>query len=96
MSMFDAQNLEHEIRKDSVAPTKAVVHEFPKQEQPSSTKLIPIQMIARDCTKLTWREAELMAKSIEVKQTEGVSLVHAIQSWAWEWKTFREEDQPGS
>ena len=30
------------------------------------------------------------------KQKEGVTLVHAIQSWAWEWKTFKDEEQPGS
>src|SRR4249920_730777 len=106
MSMFEAQNLEHEIRKDSIAPALTTVdgNVVPRdgviplrpEQHSSTTKLTSLQVIARDSTKLTWREAEAMAKGIEAKQKEGATLVQAMQSGAWDWKTFKEEEQPGS
>ena len=69
--------------------------EAPKYEQPA--KLSPVQVIARDITKLTWREAEAMGRAIQEKAKgggEGSLLTQAIQDWAWAWQTFKEEEQP--
>lgn len=100
MSLMETTNdLEREVLKDSMpvtVPTSNLKQFTVHEGSATPTKLTQSQGIARDTTKLTWREAEAMAKGIEAKQKEGATLVQAIQAWAWEWKTFREEEQPGS
>lgn len=65
-------------------------------QQQNNQKLTTLQRIAKECCLLPWREAEAMAKAIEEKQKAGgaSTLVAAIQNWAWEWETFKEEERP--
>lgn len=63
----------------------------------TQTKTTPLQSIARDITRLTWREAEAMGKGIMSKMKGGSDLsglTAAIQDWSWEWEVFKEEDRP--
>jgi hypothetical protein len=59
-------------------------------------KATALQTIARDITRLTWREAEHMSKGIASKLRDQnlAGLTAALQDWAWEWETFREEERP--
>ena len=77
-------------------PSTPPVTSSPKYEQPA--KVTATQGIARDVTRLTWREAEVMGRSIEEKMKgkdgKALSVTQAIQDWAWAWQTFKEEEQP--
>ena len=77
-------------------PSTPPVTSVSKYEQPA--KVTATQGIARDVTRLTWREAEVMGRSIEEKMKgkdgKALSVTQAIQDWAWAWQTFKEEEQP--
>lgn len=78
--------------KNVELPPAAPAANLVKYEPP--TKLSPLQMIAKNTTQLTWREAEKQAKGIEEKMKGGASLVQAIQDYSWGWQTFRDDEPP--
>jgi hypothetical protein len=55
-----------------------------------------LQTIGQFVTALTYREAMAMGAGIAAKMKEGnaETLTNAIQDWAWEWETFKEEERP--
>jgi hypothetical protein len=55
-----------------------------------------LQTIGQFVTALTYREAMAMGAGIAAKMKEGdaLTLTNAIQDWAWEWETFKEEERP--
>lgn len=60
------------------------------------------QTIGEFIVALPYREAMTMGKGIQAKLTKAEGqptveeLTAAIQSWAWEWETFEDEERPGS
>jgi len=75
-------------------PMKTVTTLPAVREQP--TKTTALQTIARDVTRLTWREAEQMSRGIiaKLKDKDPAGLTAALQDWAWEWEVFKEEERP--
>ena len=49
----------------------------------------PIQIIAHAITRLTWLEAEAMAKAVAEATGEGKSMALALQEWARGWEEFK-------
>jgi hypothetical protein len=66
----------------------------PSTQRQEPAKLSPLQVIARDITRLPWREQEMMTESIKAKTKDSTITSKAIQDWAWEWEIFKEEERP--
>jgi hypothetical protein len=50
-----------------------------------------LQQIAIAACRLTWREAEQMGSTIQMKMKDGMSLTAAIQAWAADWEKFEDK-----
>ena len=75
---------------------QATTTTLPAVRPADPVKQTALQTIARDITRLTWREAELMSKGImsKLKDKDLAGLTAALQDWAWEWEVFKEEERP--
>jgi hypothetical protein len=88
--------LAHADKLEEKLKPSATVHELPTTTRADPAKLTSTQQIARMILQLPWREAEAMGNAIEEHKKDGKSQTAAIQNWAWQWKIFKEEDQPSS
>jgi hypothetical protein len=92
-------------RAGNVPEPKSFTAEVEKYAPPSIRKDKKadsrLQTIGQFIVSLTYKEAMAMGRGIHAKLGKDSSVIvaeeltGAIQDWAWEWKKFLEEEQPG-
>jgi len=82
-------------------PSEVTKYAPPKVREAAASKSpTPLQRIGEYVVNLKWHDAMAMGRGIKSKLEgeNGIAveqLVSAIQSWAWEWQTFIDDEQPG-